>query len=268
MRARWVGYGALGAAALGAGVLLAGPPVWVLDRLVARFPGCLFRISTEEPVVALTIDDGPDAITTPLILGELRRYGARATFFLIGGRVRGREGLVRRLVTEGHELGNHFMRDRPGIRLEAGEFERDLEEAHELLAPHGPVRWARPGSGWYSRAMVAAMTRKGYRCALGSVYPWDATIPSAGFAERHILRNVRPGAILVLHDGGTRGGRTARILRTVLPALWRRGYRLVTLSELAPPPSALAPPGSAPHREGSGGGPRPTSTALPQRGLW
>jgi peptidoglycan-N-acetylglucosamine deacetylase len=101
-----------------------------------------------------------------------------------------------------------------------------------LLAPLAPLRWARPGSGWYSRETVAALSRQGYGCALGSVYPWDATIPSSAFASWHILRNVRPGAIIVLHDAGSRGRRTLNTLSTVLPELRRRGYRVVTLSEL------------------------------------
>jgi peptidoglycan/xylan/chitin deacetylase (PgdA/CDA1 family) len=189
-------------------------------------------VPLQAPLVALTLDDGPDSATTPLILAELQRHGARATFFMIAGRVQGREQLVHRVVEAGHELGNHLMQDRPSIRLDAGDFARDLERAHRVLAPYGPLRWARPGSGWYSQAMVATMARQGYRCALGSVYPYDAAIASVGFSVRHILRNVRPGAILVLHDAGARGGRTARVLRTVLPELHRRGFRVVTLSEL------------------------------------
>jgi peptidoglycan-N-acetylglucosamine deacetylase len=233
VRARWIGWGALGAAVLAAAALLSGPPVWVLDWLAARFPGCLYRLPMRAPLVALTLDDGPDGVTTPLILSELRRHGARATFFLIAERVRGRERLVHRLVAEGHEVANHFSQDRPGIRLSTERFTRDLERADRTLAPFGPVRWARPGSGWYSQAMIATMARNGYRCALGSVYPYDATIPSVTFSIRYILRNVRPGGILVLHDGGPRGRRTARVLRAVLPELKRRGFRVVTLSELS-----------------------------------
>ncbi len=233
MRVRGPVWGALAAGAIGAGVLLLRPPPWLLDRLAASFPGCLYRVRTTERVVALTLDDGPDPRTTPLILAELERHGARATFFLIGERVRGREELVRRLVESGHEIGNHFMRDRPTVSLDSAELARDLEEWRALLEHYGPVRWARPGSGWYSARLIAALARQGYRCALGSVYPYDAAIPSSGFASGHILRNVRPGAIVVLHDGGNRGRRTARTLRTVLPELRRRGYRVVTLSELA-----------------------------------
>src|SRR4051812_34616301 len=94
MRARWVSWGVFGIAVLGASALLAGPPVWLLDWLAARYRGCLYRVPLQARVVALSLDDGPDAATTPLILAELQRHGARATFFLIAGRVLGRERLV------------------------------------------------------------------------------------------------------------------------------------------------------------------------------
>jgi peptidoglycan/xylan/chitin deacetylase (PgdA/CDA1 family) len=207
-------------------------PEWLVDRLATLRPGCLYRVATARPVVALTIDDGPDSISTPEILSQLRRHDARATFFLIAGRVAGLEQIVRALVAGGHELGNHFTSDRPGIRLRPDEFEADLLQAHGLLAGFAPVTWARPGSGWYSASMIDAMRRQGYRCALGSVYPFDVIIPSVSFAARYLLHNARPGAILVLHDAGARGMRTARILNEVLPELRRRGYRVITLTEL------------------------------------
>jgi peptidoglycan/xylan/chitin deacetylase (PgdA/CDA1 family) len=214
------------------GAALWSAPRWLTDGLARLYPGCAYRVSTQAPLVALTIDDGPDPRTTPLILAELRRNDARATFFLIAERVEGQEDLVRRLVTEGHELGNHFTRDRPSIRLSTRAFEADLLQAHEVLAAYGPVMWARPGSGWYSRAMLEVMGRHGYSCALGSVYPLDAAIPSVSVASHFVLRHVRPGDVVILHDGGARGERTTRVLRVVLPELRRRGYRIVSLSEL------------------------------------
>lgn len=216
-----------------AGAILWSQPRWLIDGIARLYPGCLYRVHTDRPIVALTIDDGPDAVTTGLILDELGRHSARATFFLIAGRVPGREPVVRSIVAEGHEIGNHGMHDRPAIGLGPEEFAADLRAAGQVLSQHGPVRWARPGSGWYSAAMVAAIHRGGYRCALGSVYPFDGTVASATLATRHILGNVRPGAIVILHDGDGRGRRTVRVLREVLPELRQRGYRVVTLSELA-----------------------------------
>jgi peptidoglycan/xylan/chitin deacetylase (PgdA/CDA1 family) len=215
------------------GAMVWTPPDWLIERLAQWYPGCLYQVHTQKRLVALTIDDGPDPVSTPLILAELRRHQAVATFFLITNRLRGQERLMRSLVGEGHELGNHFTQDRPSIRLERHAFEADLLQAHRDLSRWGGPIWARPGSGWYSQAMIEAMQRHGYRCALGSVYPFDATIPSVAWAARYILRNARPGAIVVLHDGGSRGQRTVRILAKVLPELRRRGYRVVSLSELA-----------------------------------
>jgi peptidoglycan-N-acetylglucosamine deacetylase len=231
-RAQAIGLGVAGGLVLATGAALWSAPEWLIDRLARRHPGCLYRVSTRAPLVALTIDDGPDPSSTPLILAELRRHEARATFFLIAERVRGQEQLVRAIVSQGHELGNHFTRDRPSVRLSPSAFEADLLLAHQELAPYGDVKWARPGSGWYSQAMIGIMTRHGYRCALGSVYPFDATIPSAVFATRYIMSHSQPGAVVVLHDGWSRGKRTAKVLSEVLPELRRRGYRVVSLSEL------------------------------------
>jgi peptidoglycan-N-acetylglucosamine deacetylase len=205
-------------------------PAWFFTLLARLRPGCLYQIHTDAPLVALTIDDGPDPVSTPRILAELRRHDARATFFLITTRLSGEERLVEQIVREGHQLGNHFTRDRPSIRLDRQAFEADLLTAHRALATWAQPRWARPASGWYSREMVEVMRRHGYRCALGSVYPFDVLIPSVSWANRYILRTVRPGAVVVLH-GGNRGLRTARVLSEVLPELVRRGYRVVTLSE-------------------------------------
>jgi peptidoglycan/xylan/chitin deacetylase (PgdA/CDA1 family) len=104
--------------------------------------------------------------------------------------------------------------------------------AHGVIAKFAGVRWMRPASGWYSSAMVAIAKTHGYRMALGSVFPYDTHIPSACFARHHIEINVRPGAIIVLHDGRDRGQRTAEVLQRLLPSLRARGYQVVTLSEL------------------------------------
>ena len=231
-RGRAIGIVVVGALVVVTGALLGTAPGWLFERLARWYPGCLYQVPTRARLLALTIDDGPDPVSTSLILDELRRHDARATFFLITDRLRGQEPVVARLVAEGHELGNHFTQDRPSIRLSPPAFEADLLRAHRELAPWGRPLWARPASGWYSQLMIRVMQRHGYRCALGSVYPFDATIPSVAWAKHYILRNARPGGIVILHDGGGRGRRTARVLAEVLPELRRRGYRVVSLSEL------------------------------------
>jgi peptidoglycan/xylan/chitin deacetylase (PgdA/CDA1 family) len=206
------------------------------DRIVALLaklsPGVVFFIETAEPVVALTIDDGPDSVTTPMILDVLKKHGARATFFIIGNRIAGNEDVIVRMVEEQHELANHLNTEKPSILLDTAELERQLLASHRVISQFADVRWFRPGSGWYNAEMLSLLHKHGYRCALGSVYPFDPQLPSARFAARYVLRNTRPGSIIVLHDCGARGERTTTALATILPELSRRGLRVVTLSEL------------------------------------
>jgi peptidoglycan/xylan/chitin deacetylase (PgdA/CDA1 family) len=124
------------------------------------------------------------------------------------------------------------MADAPSARLPADEFERQIQQTHALLAPFGPVSWLRPGHGWFNRRMLDQIHRHGYRCAMASTYALEFLPVSAPYAARHILLNTSPGAVIVLHDGAAERERTVDVLRRLLPAFRRRGYRVVTLSEL------------------------------------
>ena len=215
-----------------------------LTAIAARaFPGCRYEFATtaraapDRTLIALTIDDAPDPRTTPRILDVLRANSSRATFFVITSQMQnmsaGADPILVRMRAEGHEIGNHFTRDRVTMRLDSTALEADLAQADSALRPYGPLRWARPGSGWYSARMTRAMRRAGYECVLGSVYPIDAGLGWPWISERYILAHARPGAIIILHDRGVRGERTAAVLARVIPALRARGYSIVTLSEIA-----------------------------------
>ena len=197
-----------------------------------RDPRVLYAVQTEEPVVALTIDDGPDPHSTPRILAVLEAHEASATFFVTTGNVPGNEGVLDAIVAGGHELGNHHVRDVPSIGLSHDDFERGLVEAHELLSAWTAPRWFRPASGWYHDWMLDILDAHDYRAALGSVYPLDAQIPSVRLSSWWIVRRAGPGSIIILHDGGGRGRRTAQVLERTLPHLLGAGLAVVSLSEL------------------------------------
>ena len=217
----------------GTGCALCDGDERTLGLLGGRDPRVLYSAAISERVVALTIDDAPDAESTPEILAVLERHGARATFFVIADQISGNESLLERIVSEGHELGNHMTHDEPSIELDPDDFERELLRAGEMLDRFGGTRWYRPGAGYYNDAMLDVLDRYGYRCALGSIYPVDAQLPWSGLAAWWIDARTSPGAIIILHDRGERGRRTAETLSEALPELSRKGYRVVTLSELA-----------------------------------
>jgi peptidoglycan-N-acetylglucosamine deacetylase len=207
-------------------------PRWLVPRIAARSPRCLYMVPTHERVAALTLDDGPDAAHTRALLAVLRAHEAHATFFLISSRVTGNESVVEAAVADGHELGNHLTRDEASIRLSPDAFAAAVAEAGRVLGEFATVRWLRPASGFYDAEMLGTIERAGYRCALGSIYPYDAHLPWPGLSSAYVLANLRPGSVIVLHEGGDRSRRTIEALRRVLPALRARGYRIVTLSEL------------------------------------
>src|SRR5215467_2710786 len=86
-------------------------PLWMVPLLERLTPNILYRVRATKPLVALSFDDGPNAEFTPQVLALLRQNGARATFFLIGERAERNPELVRRILAEGNEVGNHWCRD-------------------------------------------------------------------------------------------------------------------------------------------------------------
>ena len=199
------------------------------------FPGAVYYFDTDEKLLALTIDDAPDSITTPEILATLEKYDAKATFFLITSYIENNSKIVAKIVENGHEIGNHMTRDEPSYKLSKPEFIRKFNKADSVLSQYAEVGWFRPGSGFYSEQMIDYINSRGYRCALGSVYPVDTITRSSSFSSFYISMTVRPGSIIILHDRGARGALTVETLHTIFPILTRRGYRFVTLSELFDP---------------------------------
>ena len=129
-------------------------PKPLVYRLAYHSPDVLYFVKTEEKIIALTIDDGPHPMVTPKILDVLSEYQVPATFFLIGGRVQHNEDILRRIASNGHEIGNHHMEDAPSIRLSEVEFEKQLLQAHRILSEFAQVKWFRPASGWFNERML------------------------------------------------------------------------------------------------------------------
>lgn len=211
------------------------PPTLLIRYFAARWPDVLWHVSTEEKIIALTIDDAPSEFTAE-ILDVLQANDAKATFFVIGAQVGGREEVLKEVVRRGNELGNHAMHDEPSRSLSPAVLEAEIRRVEgyinatfDDLGMAHPPRYFRPGSGFFSSSMREQVGRLGYRLVLGSVYPHDPQIGYPMVNARHVLSMVRPGGIVICHD---RRGWTAPMLRRVLPELKRRGYRVTTVTGL------------------------------------
>lgn len=182
--------------------------------------------------VALTFDDGPGALTGSF-LKVLAREDVPATFFVVGRGLAGREATVRRTLAAGHDVGNHSFTH---ANLKAA----DDAVADELSRTQDAIRGAtgytpclfRPPFGVSNRALVALAGNQGLTSVLWSVYPQDTRRPAAKTIRRRVLDAVRPGSIVLLHDGGGDRSQTLAALPGIIRSLKSRGYTFVTLTDL------------------------------------
>lgn len=211
------------------------PPNFLICYFQRRWQDILWHVPTRSKVVALTIDDGPSEYTDR-IMQVLKANCTTATFFIIGSQVAGHEQTLQNLIHNGNELGNHAMNDEPSLFLSdivlATQIECVRERLHGAYAAvgvEGPPNYFRPGSGFFSDRMRKNLQKLGYRLVLGSIYPHDPQISFWRVNAQHILSMLRPGGIIICHD---RRSWTVPMLERVLPEMRRRGYRIVTITEL------------------------------------
>lgn len=178
--------------------------------------------------IALTLDDGPDPVSTPRILDTLAELGVHATFFLVGEHAAAHLDLVHSMTRQGHELAVHGWTHDCVLRLAAPRLVEDLARSAELveLAGGGRAQWYRPPYGITTLASLHAARRAGLQPVLWTAWgrDWSRWVDHDGIVWR-VERTLRPGGTVLLHDTdryGSRGSwrRTERALRTLV-GRWR-----------------------------------------------
>ena len=166
------------------------------------------------------------------MLELLRRYDAKATFFAVGSAVDAQPALARRIVRDGHMLGNHTYSHADLTRLPPARLFSELDRTRMaiLRATGTTTRWLRPPYGAVTSATRALAAQRGYRLALWDVDPQDWRRPGAYSIAETVLTNVRPGANVLFHDGGGDRSQTLEALRRILPALAARGYAFAAMA--------------------------------------
>ena len=178
----------------------------------------------EGDVVYLTFDDGPHIEYTPQILDVLARHGARATFFVVGRLVRAYPDLIQRIAAEGHTLANHTWNHEDLAGLSRPAFDETVGRTQAILGDLA-TPCLRPPYG-----SVDAFTREwaaahGLRLVTWDGSPQDWQLPPATEIADYIVRWARPGAVILLHDGGGDRSRTVQGLDIALEQLADSGLR-------------------------------------------
>ncbi|MGO4530263.1 polysaccharide deacetylase family protein [Paenibacillus sp. 2TAF8] len=187
--------------------------------------------------VALTFDDVPDPRFTPQVLDVLKKYKVRATFFVVGSRAEKHPDLVKRMVKEGHIVGNHSYNHPEFSKLSMTAFRKQILHTGDIihrLTGYTP-KMIRPPYGDINEEQLRWAAKQHYSIVNWNVDSLDWKGLSKEKVKHNILSAVKPGSIVLQHAGGGTGSNlkgTVDALPEVIEELRNRGYELVTLDEM------------------------------------
>jgi peptidoglycan/xylan/chitin deacetylase (PgdA/CDA1 family) len=225
-----------------AGVIIAGGAITYYEYHGIGCQDGITRRRPHENVVAITFDDGQNPNYTPQLLDVLKEKGVKATFFCVGLHVKKYPEIAKRIVDEGHDIGNHTYTHKDMVPSTRRMVLAQVNKTDHIIRDVTGVKTNlfRPPRGIYSSAVRKLLVdEKGYRMILWSVSSVDWRGLSPKTILKRIARYVRPGAILLFHDSGALVRRegasrenTVAALPLVIDHLKAKGYRMVTISEM------------------------------------
>lgn len=205
-----------------------------MRRLLAFFL-CLLYLpvpvrAAEAKYVALTFDDGPSGKYTRQLLDGLYDRGVKATFFLCGYRIREYPDIAQRIIDEGHEIGCHGYSHKNMQTMSRRDIAAEIADTHALLPEGCSPRFLRPPGGCCSDGIRQVAEARQLAILSWSVDPRDWATRDAAAIERAVLKNIKDGDIVLLHDMSVSSVRAAL---DIVDALMEEGFEIVTASQLA-----------------------------------
>ncbi len=205
-----------------------------------HFYGPVFiEAATQEKIVALTFDDGPYPPYTQQVLNVLKENGVPATFFVVGKNVERYPELVKRIVEEGHQLGNHTYSHPDLLKLDRGQIAAEVDKTQRLLFEiTGRVPdIMRPPHGFRDAVVMEVMAERNLKVVEWSVMCRDWVNPGVETITRRVVSKVKSGSIILLHDGDgvdstASRAQTVEATRRIIHELKSQDYRFVTVDEI------------------------------------
>lgn len=212
--------------------------MWQLSRArdFQLFGELVSHVPTSDKIVALTFDDGPTAKHTESTLSVLRERNVRATFFITGRETENNLLYAKRIVLDGHELGNHSYSHRRMILIAPSNVRDEIERTDAAIrtAGHQGDIHFRPPYGHKLAALPWYLNKNDRVTITWNIEP-ESYVDIATSAERiatHVVENVQPGSIILLHVMYDSREESRKAVPLVIDRLRVRGYRFVTISEL------------------------------------
>jgi peptidoglycan/xylan/chitin deacetylase (PgdA/CDA1 family) len=190
----------------------------------------VFYVEDGSRAIALTIDDGPDAIYTPQVLQLLAKYRVTAMFSMIGTEVSALPAVARDVADAGHEIANHTWRHLDLGTLAPSAVTSEMDQATDAIHTATgivPSRFRAPYGVW-SSTVLRHCAQTGMTPIDWSVDPRDWARPGVSAIVSNIMSNTRGGSIILEHDGGGNRSETVAALKIVIPRLLNAGYHFVT----------------------------------------
>ncbi|CDM65218.1 polysaccharide deacetylase family protein [Pyrinomonas methylaliphatogenes] len=175
------------------------PLAYALVHLRRRTLGVVTGVETARPIVALTFDDGPHPDSTSVLLDVLHKYGARATFFMVGAMAQAYPRLVERVALAGHAIGNHTFDHLSLAQLGRRERWRQLYACARAIAPYG-ARLFRPPFGHLNLSARLDLLCAGYEVVTWNVVIEDWFAADSQAMAARLEEEIKPGSIVLLHD--------------------------------------------------------------------
>jgi peptidoglycan/xylan/chitin deacetylase (PgdA/CDA1 family) len=211
------------------------------ERLTFRIPESLqgtliyeVKLKTPEKVIALTVDDGPWPKTTEAMLDIFQKNNVKATFFWVGTSVEKSPDLAKKVVAQGHAIGNHTC-SHSYASMDEATAANEVDRNAELIYKTTGVKTFlfRPPGGILDNGVVSYAKQQKYGIVMWSLTSADTDPRAKPEAfTRNVVTGAKPGAIVLMHDGGGDRDRTIAALPDMIKGLKEQGYRFVTVPEL------------------------------------
>ena len=216
-------------------------PITTPKLAKSLFPSLIWDLPSKKKVIYLTFDDGPTPIITNWTLDVLRQYDAKVTFFCIGKNIAEHPSIFKRILTEGHSVGNHTHNHLKGWKTKTKDYLLDIEKAQEAINNQIPnskfqdleiVKLFRPPYGRIKPKQVKLLMLLGYKIIMWKVLSidWDASISNKKCLE-NVVSNTSSGDIVVFHDSIKAANNLQYALPKVLEYFTEKGFEFKRIPE-------------------------------------